>query len=563
MWVIIRAMPRLLVFVLAAAALPFPLTGQAGGSAVWTWKDSKKVAHTRAELDAILRSNQLWVDSHGAKGKRADLRAADLTLADLANADLEDIEADGTDFTSANLTGANLRGADLKATYFGGGTDAAAGAVLRGADLSGADLEGSTLTRSDLTGAILIGADLGGGGSATDNFGSADFSNAILNDADLASAGVARGVHGVSVSSGQLSLRCLREGGMSQAALDNDALLSGGKGMTEAIGVVFYGAQLSAACLDGVALAGANFSGASLTGADLNGADLSGVAGTEGDPGGADFSSADVNGAIYQPHEPTDLLLISKAVNLDGLEYQDDSQPIISLRNGFRDGGFQQQERDVNEAYQNHRPDFAANLPAAGKRSTYQELIVWGRFAKYWMSEAMFDRTCGWGADPGRPLWIIAVIALLCAPGYWIGMHFKRGRGGIYLVATSTPVAVDGATQRAVRVEVHPDWDAGAKSQPHPKQWTRGWWAAKGGAIWNLSGQEFGALKTAMLFSLMSVFSIGFESFDAGEWIRLLMGREFDLKARGWMRTLSGLQSLLGAGLLALSILSYFGHPFE
>ena len=188
---------------------------------------------------------------------------------------------------------------------------------------------------------------------------------------------------------------------------------------------------------------------------------------------------------------------------------------------------------------------------------------MWGRFAKYWMSEAMFDRTCGWGADPGRPLWIIAVIALLCAPVYWIGMHFKRGRGGIYLVATSTPVAVDGATQRAVRVEVHPDWDAGAKSQPHPKQWSRAWWAAKGRTIWNVSGQEAGALKTAMLFSLMSVFSIGYGSFDAGQWIRLLMGREFDLKARGWMRTLSGLQSLLGAGLLALSILSYFGHPFE
>jgi hypothetical protein len=61
----------------------------------------------------------------------------------------------------------------------------------------------------------------------------------------------------------------------------------------------------------------------------------------------------------------------------------------------------------------------------------------------------------------------------------------------------------------------------------------------------------------------MSIFSIGFESFDAGQWIRALMTREFDLEARGWMRTLSGLQSLLGVGLLALSILSYFGHPFE
>src|ERR1700733_8135514 len=128
MWGIIRAMPRLLVFLLAAAALPIPLAGQAapnaGNQTAWTWKDSRKVVHTRAELDAILRDHKLWVDSHGGKGRRADLKAADLTQADLANADLEEIEADGTDFTSANLTGANLRGADLKNTYFGGGTDA-------------------------------------------------------------------------------------------------------------------------------------------------------------------------------------------------------------------------------------------------------------------------------------------------------------------------------------------------------------------------------------------------------------------------------------------------------
>jgi len=563
MWVIIRAMPRLLVFLLAAAALPFPLVGQAAPNAVnqtaWTWKDSKKIVHSRAELDAILRLNKVWVDTHGSKGTRADLKDADLTLADLANADLEDIDADGADFTAANLAGANLRGASLKNTYFGGASDASAGAALRGADLSGAELAGTDLTSADLTGAILIDADLN----------SADFSNAVLNGADLASASRARGsAPGATPTTTQLNLRCLHQGGMSQAISDNDALLSGtlvnaGKGKTDATGAVFNSAQLSSACLDGAILAGANFSGASLTEADLNGADLSGTASAEGDPGGADFTAANMNGAIYQPHQTTDLLLMSKAVYLSGLEYQDDSQPIISLRNAFRDGGFLQQERDVTQAYQNHRPDFAANLPPAGKRSGYQELIVWTRFSEYWVSEAMFDRTCGWGADPGRPLWIIAFIALLCAPIYWIGMHFNLGRGGIYLVATGTPVAVDGASQRAVRVEVHPKRDDGAKREPHLKPWTRGWLAAKRTAIWNLFGQEAGALKTALLFSLMSVFSIGYGSFDAGQWIRLLMGREFDLKARGWMRTLSGVQSLLGAGLLALSILSYFGHPFE
>jgi len=75
--------------------------------------------------------------------------------------------------------------------------------------------------------------------------------------------------------------------------------------------------------------------------------------------------------------------------------------------------------------------------------------------------------------------------------------------------------------------------------------------------------REFRALRTALLFSMMSVFNIGFNGFNGGLWIRMLQPREFDIRARGWMRIISGVQSLLGVGLLALAVLSYFGHPFE
>jgi hypothetical protein len=71
------------------------------------------------------------------------------------------------------------------------------------------------------------------------------------------------------------------------------------------------------------------------------------------------------------------------------------------------------------------------------------------------------------------------------------------------------------------------------------------------------------ALGTAFLFSLMSVFNIGFREFNFGRWIRMMQTREFDIGARGWMRTVSGIQSLLGVALVTLALLSYFGHPFE
>jgi hypothetical protein len=61
----------------------------------------------------------------------------------------------------------------------------------------------------------------------------------------------------------------------------------------------------------------------------------------------------------------------------------------------------------------------------------------------------------------------------------------------------------------------------------------------------------------------MSVFNIGFREFDIGRWIRLIQPREFEIRATGWLRTVSGIQSLMGVGLAALAILCYFGHPFE
>ena len=75
--------------------------------------------------------------------------------------------------------------------------------------------------------------------------------------------------------------------------------------------------------------------------------------------------------------------------------------------------------------------------------------------------------------------------------------------------------------------------------------------------------RELHALATAELFSLMTTFNIGFRELNFGRWIRMIQPREFDIGSRGWPRVVSGLQSLLSVGLVALSLLSYFGRPFE
>ena len=104
-------------------------------------------------LSAILKEHQLWLDSRGENGERADLSnknliGADLEGANLRGADLRGADLEGADLEGANLRGANLRGANLR------------GANLRGANLIGANLREANLIEAYLIGAYLIGADL-------------------------------------------------------------------------------------------------------------------------------------------------------------------------------------------------------------------------------------------------------------------------------------------------------------------------------------------------------------------------------------------------------------------
>ena len=67
----------------------------------------------------------------------------------------------------------------------------------------------------------------------------------------------------------------------------------------------------------------------------------------------------------------------------------------------------------------------------------------------------------------------------------------------------------------------------------------------------------------ALYFSLLSAFNIGWRDLNVGNWLVRLQGSEFTLRATGWVRSVSGLQSLISVYLLALWVLCYFGRPFE
>ena len=81
-----------------------------------------------SELNKTLERHQLWIETKGVQGERANLEGADLNGADLGYANLRDADLSDADLNYANLSYADLRGANLN------------GANLNGANLTNAIL---------------------------------------------------------------------------------------------------------------------------------------------------------------------------------------------------------------------------------------------------------------------------------------------------------------------------------------------------------------------------------------------------------------------------------------
>jgi uncharacterized protein YjbI with pentapeptide repeats len=348
-------------------------------------------------------------------------------------------------------------------------------------------------------------------------------------------------LHGAELANRDLRGLDLTGANLDGANLTGANLVSPEQGLTDLTQASLRGARLNGAHLKGAYLGGEDLqhTGADLTGADLTNADLedadltnavlTGAILKDAALAGTQFQNADLKGVLYQPTEGPAPSLIGTAQHLANLRFIDDPEPMVSLRNALEDAGFEQSGRDVNRAYHRH-----------------------GENPLQWL---LFDFTCAWGADPLRPLVIVGWLCALCTLIYWSALHFEMKGAGLYLIAGGKSSAGGGPQERASRITVVP-----TRSEPMKAA------NAGGLAAWRRLGrrlrQEMQALLTAFFFSLMSIFTLGVEGFNGGQWIRMLQPREFDVRARGWLRTVSGVQALLGAGLIALSLLSYFGHPF-
>ncbi|WP_070223329.1 MULTISPECIES: pentapeptide repeat-containing protein [unclassified Janthinobacterium] len=305
-------------------------------------------------------------------------------------------------------------------------------------------------------------------------------------------------------------------------------------------------AQLKYARLNGASLRGANLSGADLGGAQLVGADLSGVVarGTsmsnaalvDANFSGADLTDADLSYAIIAGANMDkanvartrfalyDIKLAGHADNLPDKEAfsrvrnmaeirldpsLSTTSQFVLLREEFKKTGKRDQERALTAALKRMEARHASRL-------------------ERWFYFVAFDLTTEFGASPGRALKILSYLMIAFAFPYLFALSRTNG-AGIWIVWPKERLEQGVGNNTPARLH-------------------------KTGIC---------AILTAFYFSLLSAASIGWKDLSFGNWISRIQPTESALRATGWVRSISGIQSVISVYLLALWALTYFARPFE
>jgi uncharacterized protein YjbI with pentapeptide repeats len=460
---------------------------------------------TDRELQRILSDHRQWLAKIGW-ARYFDERLGELG-ANLCGADLR-----STDLSNAELSRANLKGADLSFANLDK-------AKLQYADLNGAHLYETNLRNANLTFAKLNRADM-----SWANLDGASLSRAELNKANIVLGRLNHAdLNGASLNEANLKNARLNEADLSYAELNKSNLVGTELNKTSLKGAKLSNADLTFAKLNNADLSDAELYNVNLSNAELNGAFLTGTS-----VAGAKLASVNLTNATYAPGPapPSD---VAEIRGLTTVMFPAGGETgLVQLRDLLQKSGLRDLEREATFAIENGKTrnslrDWKDN-PTAAAEGMFRYLA--------------FDLTTAYGLRPGRALLLIVALWALLIPLYaWPIWQSKRPptASRIYRILPQN------------RVEVRDD-------QPTLDNPAR---------VERLHGRGFGLLGWSAYFSLLSTFQIGFREFSVGTWLTRAQPRSFALESTGWVRTVSGLQSLLSVYLLAMWVLTYFGRPFQ
>jgi hypothetical protein len=305
------------------------------------------------------------------------------------------------------------------------------------------------------------------------------------------------------------------------------------------------GAHLLKANLSGAGLVGANLSGADLVGADLSSARLDAANLSSADLDfahlsgahleGADLSSArldraDLTDATFEPSSVERIFGIETATGLSTLRFAEKPGPtaLVLVRDDFRKRGLHAQARELTYAIRRQE-----------RKHAWQK---WETVVEAAFNYGFFEFTCRYGLDRGRPLYILSGLIPGFSALYMLALIRPGRRGGIWRVWAPDRVLKQEGQTDPVRLSAALGWGVPARSP----------------------GYRMGrVVALGVYMSILSAFHIGWRELNVGTWIARLQPREYTLRTTGWVRFVSGLQSLISVYLVALWVLTYFGRPFD
>ena len=379
-------------------------------------------------------------------------------------------------------------------------------AYLCHANLYNADLRGANLFGADLEGAFLVSAKLQKANLTSAKLQKANLARAILLGANLVGAQL----QGANLVGAQLQKANL-VGARLQGANLSRAKLQG----ANLVGAQLQGAELREANLQGAELREAN-----LQNAILEATNLASVNFEKADLRGANLQYSELSGATFPKSKLSSASFLGVNVrdlkDFEPLAPKDFPEGLVSVREQFKKAGDREEERYLTHLIKRNERRTAPVIESA-------------------FSYILFEATSDWGFAPGRPLLILVVLI--------------AGFSLFYMQAILVP-----EPEKYGIFRFWPDAKERVKDYNEQKEPER---------IEVSDFNELRMLGWGLYFSVLSAFHIGWRDLNVGSWIVRVQTREYTLRATGWVRVVSGIQSLISVYLLALWALVYFGRPFE
>ncbi|MFH0765734.1 MAG: pentapeptide repeat-containing protein [Calditrichota bacterium] len=336
------------------------------------------------------------------------------------------------------------------------------------------------------------------------NLSSAYLYSAVLTNSDLSYSDLSK----ATLTQAKLSKSILNNINFSNAEMMVTDLTNSFLQRADLTGANLYEANLSGSNLVIANLSEAKLIRSNLTYSLMVRVNLSRSELLETDLTNANLHGANLDSVIFEPDSLPIIKNLAYAMNLDKVKYRTNIAPLAQLKASFDVAGYRRQSKIINTVLKRNNASFIETL--------------------------LFDYTCEWGSNWFLPLKWLARSWLFFSFLYLFSLK-RRHEPYLFLVTS----------KRGLKTE-----DDINKRTDQPADWTKlhNWWYH---------------IFIAFVFSLHRTLRLGFRELNPAHWLQMFLPPEFEMKSRGWPRCVSAVQSLISVYLIALSLLSYFGRPFD